>query len=57
MSIVDGKAGEGAEFGKRAWKAGKTYIFCCPEAGKVGKKYTLGIKVSKKISLPVFPDL
>ena len=45
MSTGAGKAGKGADFGKWAGKAGKTYAFCCHEAGKAGKKYTLDIKL------------
>ena len=37
MSTGAGKAGKRADFGKWAGKAGKTYTFRCPEAGKAGK--------------------
>ena len=41
-----GKAGKRADFGKWARKAGKTYTFCCREAGKAAKKYTFDIKLA-----------
>ena len=43
VSTGAGKAAKRADFGKWTGKAGKTYTFRCPEAGK---KYTLDIKLA-----------
>ena len=57
MSTGAGKAGKRADFGTWAEKAGKTYTFRCPEAGKAGKNVYYGHKSClKEIRLPVFPD-
>ena len=38
------KAGKRADLGKWTRKTRKTYTFCCLEAGKAAKSYTLDIK-------------
>lgn len=48
------KTGKRANFGNWDRKAGKMY-FCCPEAGKAGKNYTLVIKLTSLCTnLPVY---